>query len=170
MLALMRKELLARTERPAEVLLHADSEHLLLGSETELHSIFQNLISNAVKYTPVEGRIEIRWWVDRAGGHVSVKDTGLGIPAEQARGSRRGSTALIRVVRASWADQASGSPSSSTPCNGTAHTSRLQARKARAACSPVIFPSPVTAAPTTRRAPVRPYCNHAKPAAAKLAS
>jgi two-component system phosphate regulon sensor histidine kinase PhoR len=82
MLALMRKDLLARTERPAEVLLRAESEHLLLGSETELHSIFQNLVSNAVKYTPAEGRIEIRWWVDASGGHVSVKDSGLGIPAE----------------------------------------------------------------------------------------
>jgi two-component system phosphate regulon sensor histidine kinase PhoR len=82
MLALMRKDLLARTERPAEVLLHAESEHLLLGSETELHSIFQNLVSNAVKYTPADGRIEIRWWVNESGGHVSVKDSGLGIPAE----------------------------------------------------------------------------------------
>jgi two-component system phosphate regulon sensor histidine kinase PhoR len=82
MLALMRRDLLARPDRTAEVLLYADSEHLLLGSETELHSIFQNLVSNAVKYTPADGRIEIRWWVDEAGGHVSVQDSGLGIPAE----------------------------------------------------------------------------------------
>ena len=33
----------------------------LRGSETELHSIASNLISNAVKYTPVDGTITIRW-------------------------------------------------------------------------------------------------------------
>jgi two-component system, OmpR family, phosphate regulon sensor histidine kinase PhoR len=64
------------------VTLQIDSDDMLLGSETELHSIFQNLISNAAKYTPAAGRIDIRWWVDEAGGHVSVKDSGVGIPAE----------------------------------------------------------------------------------------
>jgi two-component system, OmpR family, phosphate regulon sensor histidine kinase PhoR len=82
MLALMRRDLLARSERPAQVNLQIDSDDMLLGSETELHSIFQNLISNAAKYTPAAGRIDIRWWVDEAGGHVSVKDSGVGIPAE----------------------------------------------------------------------------------------
>jgi two-component system phosphate regulon sensor histidine kinase PhoR len=47
-----------------------------------LHSVFSNLVSNAVKYTLAEGSIHIRWWVDGAGGHVSVRDTGIGIPAE----------------------------------------------------------------------------------------
>jgi two-component system phosphate regulon sensor histidine kinase PhoR len=47
-----------------------------------LHSIFSNLVSNAVKYTPVEGEIGIRWWVDASGGHVAVRDTGIGIAAE----------------------------------------------------------------------------------------
>jgi two-component system phosphate regulon sensor histidine kinase PhoR len=60
----------------------AETEHMLLGSEHELHSIFQNLISNAAKYTPRDGRIAIRWWVDQAGGHVCVQDSGIGIPAE----------------------------------------------------------------------------------------
>jgi two-component system phosphate regulon sensor histidine kinase PhoR len=82
MLALMRRDLLARTDRPARVTLTIDSDCLLLGSETELHSVFQNLISNAAKYTPADGRIDIRWWVDEGGGHVSVADTGIGIPAD----------------------------------------------------------------------------------------
>ena len=82
MLALMRRDILARSERPAEVTVDADAAHLLSGSENELHSIFQNLISNAVKYTARDGHIAIRWWVDEAGGHVSVTDDGIGIPAE----------------------------------------------------------------------------------------
>jgi two-component system phosphate regulon sensor histidine kinase PhoR len=82
MLALIRKDALARPERPAIVSLQLDSDELLLGSETELHSIFSNLVSNAVKYTPAAGRVDIRWWTDDKGGHVEVRDTGIGIPPE----------------------------------------------------------------------------------------
>jgi two-component system phosphate regulon sensor histidine kinase PhoR len=82
MLALMRKEALARPKHPQTIELQIDSDALLLGSEIELHSIFQNLVSNALKFTPVTGRMEIRWWADAAGGHVSVADSGIGIPAQ----------------------------------------------------------------------------------------
>lgn len=82
MLALIRKDALARPEHPAVVELHLDSDALLLGSESELHSIFSNLVSNAVKYTQATGRVDIRWWTDEQGGHVEVRDTGIGIPAE----------------------------------------------------------------------------------------
>ena len=82
MLAAMRKEVMARPGPTPAIELALDSEAVLLGAEVELHSIFWNLISNAVKYTPADGRIDIRWWVDADGGHVSVTDTGIGIPAE----------------------------------------------------------------------------------------
>lgn len=81
MLALIRKDALARPEHPATIELHVDSDELLLGSESELHSIFSNLVSNAVKYTPASGRVDIRWSTDAAGGQVEVRDTGIGIPA-----------------------------------------------------------------------------------------
>ena len=82
MLALMRKEVLSRSEPTATLHLTLDSDAYLLGSESELHSIFWNVISNAVKYTPADGRIDVRWWTDAAGGHVAVRDTGIGISAE----------------------------------------------------------------------------------------
>jgi two-component system phosphate regulon sensor histidine kinase PhoR len=82
MLTLIRKDVLARPVHPATVSLELDSDACLLGSESELHSVFANLVSNAVKYTPAAGNIVIRWWVDGQGGHVSVSDTGIGIPAE----------------------------------------------------------------------------------------
>jgi two-component system phosphate regulon sensor histidine kinase PhoR len=81
MLGLMRKEVLSRRDPPAEFSLQVQSDAVLLGAESELHSIFHNLVSNAVKYTPREGRISVRFWTDAAGGHVSVADTGIGIPA-----------------------------------------------------------------------------------------
>lgn len=82
MLALMRKEVLGGEHRPRELTLRLDSDAKLLGAEPELHSVFANLIGNAVKYTPAEGSVEIRWWADGRGAHFSVRDTGVGIPAE----------------------------------------------------------------------------------------
>jgi two-component system phosphate regulon sensor histidine kinase PhoR len=81
MLALIRKEALARPVPPAEFVLRLESDALLLGAESELHSIFHNIVSNAVKYTPAGGRIEARYWTDAAGAHVSVTDSGIGIAA-----------------------------------------------------------------------------------------
>jgi two-component system phosphate regulon sensor histidine kinase PhoR len=82
MLALMRKEVLSRGDAVATFLLHLDSTARLLGSETEIHSILANVISNALKYTPADGRVDVRWWTDERGGHVEVRDTGIGISVE----------------------------------------------------------------------------------------
>lgn len=82
MLALLRKEVMALDHRPREVRLALESDALLKGVESELHSIASNLISNAVKYTPPEGEIELRWWTDESGAHLSVRDTGVGIAEE----------------------------------------------------------------------------------------
>ena len=82
MLTLIRREVLALERRPAEVTLKLASDAKLLGSEPEVHSIFANLVSNAVKYTPPEGRVDISWWVDADGAHFAVADTGVGIAPE----------------------------------------------------------------------------------------
>ena len=82
LLSLLRKEALGMEQRPHEIRLHLDSDACLLGSETELQSVFNNLISNAVKYTPTQGTVDIRWWVDAQGAHLAVIDTGIGIAAE----------------------------------------------------------------------------------------
>ena len=90
MLALLRKEALARPEPPTEFSLRLESEALLGGSESELHSIFANLVGNALKYTPAGGRIDVRYWTDALGAHVAVSDTGIGIaPAHIPRLTER---------------------------------------------------------------------------------
>jgi signal transduction histidine kinase/ActR/RegA family two-component response regulator len=52
------------------------------GDATRLQQVFWNLISNAVKFTPTGGKIDVR--LERARGHarVSVTDTGRGIAPE----------------------------------------------------------------------------------------
>jgi two-component system phosphate regulon sensor histidine kinase PhoR len=52
---------------------------LLKGDESQLRSAFSNLVFNAVKYTPARGSIHVTWSTDREGGHLTVRDTGIGI-------------------------------------------------------------------------------------------
>jgi len=81
-LSMLRKDVLARPTHPRDVRARIDSDARLIGDEPEIHSAFSNLVDNAAKYTPPEGSIEMRWWVDDDGAHFSVTDTGMGIPAE----------------------------------------------------------------------------------------
>jgi len=52
----------------------------LQGSQEELHSLFNNLINNAVRYTPEGGSIDIVWEGRGDTAVFSVTDTGPGIP------------------------------------------------------------------------------------------
>jgi two-component system phosphate regulon sensor histidine kinase PhoR len=55
----------------------------IAGSQAELHSAVTNLVSNAVRYTPDSGRIEVGWRLLPDGtGEISVTDTGPGIARE----------------------------------------------------------------------------------------
>ena len=55
----------------------------IAADESELQSAVGNLVSNAVRYTPEGGRIEIGWRaVEDGSGEVAVTDTGPGIARE----------------------------------------------------------------------------------------
>jgi two-component system phosphate regulon sensor histidine kinase PhoR len=55
----------------------------LTGSSKELHSAFSNLVSNAIRYTPTDGQVNIRFARTEDGGvALSVRDSGYGIPAQ----------------------------------------------------------------------------------------
>lgn len=70
-------------ERGHQVTLAAEPGLGLLGSEAELRSAFSNLLSNAVRYTPDGGRIDVTWDRDPHGrARFAVRDTGIGIPRE----------------------------------------------------------------------------------------
>lgn len=69
-----------------------------------LHQVLSNLVGNAVKFTPAQGRIRVSAERDGDEVRVSVEDTGPGIPAEhlehvfdrfwQARSTRRAGAGL----------------------------------------------------------------------------
>lgn len=54
----------------------------LEGDSTRLSQVFQNILNNAAKYTPKGGDITLR--ADRSAdeAHVSIRDTGIGVPSE----------------------------------------------------------------------------------------
>jgi two-component system phosphate regulon sensor histidine kinase PhoR len=63
-----------------EIVFQAVDGVQLAGADTELQSAIGNLVSNAVRYTPEHGRIELGWKLLANGaGEISVSDTGIGI-------------------------------------------------------------------------------------------
>jgi two-component system phosphate regulon sensor histidine kinase PhoR len=83
LLAGVRREADALSQGRHTINLVRTCEADLRGSADYLHSAFSNLVSNAVRYTPDGGRIEISWQATADGGaRFAVADTGYGIPAE----------------------------------------------------------------------------------------
>lgn len=62
--------------------LHLDSQKNIYGSEMYLYSALLNLVTNAIKYTPKGGEIDISWQDDKEGVLFSVHDNGIGIAKE----------------------------------------------------------------------------------------
>jgi two-component system phosphate regulon sensor histidine kinase PhoR len=65
------------------VQLALETDAALLGKESELHSIFYNLVHNAVRFTPASGSVKVVWRAADGGAVFEVVDTGIGIPEEQ---------------------------------------------------------------------------------------
>ncbi|MGB5605077.1 MAG: phosphate regulon sensor histidine kinase PhoR [Gammaproteobacteria bacterium] len=114
MLTMLREEaeMLSGKDRH-KIRLELDSDCKLVGSSERIQSIFANLVSNAVRYTPAGGNITIRWKADADGACFSVTDTGIGIEARHisrlterfyrvdvARSRERGGTGLgLAIVK-----------------------------------------------------------------------
>ncbi len=106
------------------------------GDELRLRQLFLNLISNAVKYTPKGGRVEIALATQDNEAVVSVSDTGIGIPSEHlphifdrfyridmARNREDGGTGLGLAIVQSLAHSHQGRVEvSSTPGEGSTFT------------------------------------------------
>ncbi len=61
--------------------LTAEPQLRVRAAESELHSAFSNLITNAVRYSPDGGDIDVRWYADNS-ARFEVCDHGLGIAPE----------------------------------------------------------------------------------------
>lgn len=102
------KEIDLRWKRYGEASLYT-----MEGDETQLTSMFTNLVENAVKYTSAGGIVEVIGDTDGREISVSVSDTGIGIPedklarlferfyrVDKARSKQTGGTGLgLSIVR-----------------------------------------------------------------------
>lgn len=90
----------------------SEEEHFVQGDRKRLHQAFNNLVSNAIKYTPENGKISIR--MQKKDGQIisQVDDTGVGIPlsdqpyifdkffrSDEVRDSYQGSGLGLSIVK-----------------------------------------------------------------------
>jgi signal transduction histidine kinase len=61
-----------------------DGPHLV-GDRARLAQVVDNLVSNAIKFTPSGGRIEVSAYAPNGTAILEVADTGIGIPADEQR-------------------------------------------------------------------------------------
>ena len=59
-----------------------DPDSLLFDYE-KVEKILYNILSNAFKFTPVHGKVELRFYCDVSGAHFAVSDNGPGIPEDK---------------------------------------------------------------------------------------
>jgi signal transduction histidine kinase len=115
-------ERLAIMAQEKQITLHVNTHRLpeVVGDGDRLAQVLTNLISNAIKYTPMGGHIWVTTALSAGGVEVKVKDTGIGIPKNQlpriferfyqvdkARGPRRG-TGLGLAIALEIAEAHSG--------------------------------------------------------------
>ena len=62
---------------------HTVPGELICGDGDKVRQILINLLSNAIKFTPRGGLIELKCSADDEMFHVTVRDTGMGIPADK---------------------------------------------------------------------------------------
>jgi signal transduction histidine kinase len=78
--------MLQSTAAAAAVLIIIDGDPsnwpVLEGDPVKLKQVFVNLIGNAVKFTPAGGRVTISSEIDDAALHIRIRDTGIGIRAQ----------------------------------------------------------------------------------------
>lgn len=79
LLNLLLKDAQALSQGQHTVRLHLETEVNIRGSYNELLSALSNLTTNAVRYTPAKGRIDIYWQLRGEEAVFTVQDTGIGI-------------------------------------------------------------------------------------------
>lgn len=125
----------------------AQGEHDLAGTESEIASVFLNLVTNAVRYTPDGGEVRMRWRSGDDGAEFSVEDTGIGIEPEhlprlterfyrvdRSRSRETGGTGLgLSIVKHALARHNAALAVDSTPGRGSRFSARFPATRLLAA-------------------------------------
>jgi two-component system, OmpR family, sensor histidine kinase SenX3 len=112
------------------------AQYTVYGDETQLTSMFTNLVDNAVKYTPAGGRVEVIGGSEGSEIVISISDTGIGIQegkipriferfyrVDKARSKATGGTGLgLSIVRHVAQNHGGRVEVESTPNEGSTFT------------------------------------------------
>ena len=72
--------------RDAKITLKSEIQEplpLIMGDLTHLRRVFDNLFSNAFKFTPDAGLVSLKVWAERQAVLFEISDSGIGIPADK---------------------------------------------------------------------------------------
>ncbi len=152
-----------------DIALDASPRLDLAGSEHELLSAFGNLVSNAVRYTPAGGKVQLLWRESAAGASFAVQDSGPGIAPEHAarlterfyrvdrsRSRDTGGTGLgLAIVKHALSRHQATLEIDSRPGAGSRFTARFPAQRTLPA-QPPLEPTPPAASPPPPPATSRP--------------
>lgn len=72
----------AESKRIQLTLSGPDDEELVLADSDGIRSILDNLLDNALNYTPSGGRVTVRWLAEGSWLQIDIADTGVGIAKE----------------------------------------------------------------------------------------
>ena len=112
------------------------AQYTVRGDETQLTSMFTNLVDNAVKYTPAGGKVEVTGGFEGSEIVIRVSDTGIGIPqaklpriferfyrVDKARSKETGGTGLgLSIVKHTAENHGGRVTVESTPGEGSTFT------------------------------------------------
>lgn len=73
----------SKEQHIAILVVPAEESVVVVGQEALLRQLLLNILDNAIKYTPANGKITIELSQDKHYGIVKIKDTGVGIAPEQ---------------------------------------------------------------------------------------
>ncbi len=80
----LRNRFSARAKRcDIDLRFEYDSEHRITGDRMGLQRVLENILDNALRFTPRQGKVTLAAWQGSDGAVFEITDTGIGIPAER---------------------------------------------------------------------------------------
>jgi len=73
---------LALVKKRIRFINHTNNQCRIMGEKDMVKIVFRNLISNAVKFTPLDGKVEVMFESDQHMDYVIIKDSGIGMSEE----------------------------------------------------------------------------------------
>jgi signal transduction histidine kinase len=70
-------------QKDLEIKLDIDKDIMIQGDSLRVHQVFSNLISNAIKFTPKKGHIDISAMQEEDFYKIKIEDNGKGLSEEQ---------------------------------------------------------------------------------------